>query len=338
MKKEINITEVARKAGVSTATVSRVFNNSGPVKESTRKKIEKIIEETGYRPNILARELADKKTHLIGLIVHDMRGEGIPRSITGVSTVLEENGYNLLIACSNGNINSEIKHFEIFRSKRVEGILFATKEFKKEHRELIKSLPIPVVVMLQDTEKEQISYVTFDNYNFGKESAQKLIDLGHKQFAVVGGPMHSVNSEQRKKGVLDAVSENGIAISPLLIRHGDYSIEEGYIQTNKMLAAGTSFTALIAINDGMAIGAVNCLQDHGIRVPEEVSVLGLDDTVLAKASRLELSGVYYSYSELGKESARLLLKQIQADEFQFDKYIVPYTINLRESVAKRRHV
>ncbi|WP_332692818.1 LacI family DNA-binding transcriptional regulator [Halalkalibacter lacteus] len=333
MKKDINIKEVARKAGVSIATVSRVFNNSGTVKESTRKKIEAVIEETGYYPNVLARELAEKKTHLIGLIVHNMTGEGIPRTINGVNEVLEENQYNLLIACTNGNIESEMKHFEIFRSKRVEGILFATREFKEEHRDLIKKLPIPVVVLLQRTDQEQISYVAFDNYTFAKEATNKLISLGHKKIAFIGGPVTSVNANERQQGFMDALKENQLKVDNDLNRNGDFTIENGYCQMQEILSFNRDITAVIAVNDGMAIGAINCLQDHDIVVPEKVSVLGLDDTVLAKASRLKLSGVRYSYTDLGKKGAELILQQVESTEPFFEERLIPYTIYLRESVS-----
>ncbi|WP_027417073.1 LacI family DNA-binding transcriptional regulator [Aneurinibacillus terranovensis] len=334
MKKDINIKEVARKCGVSIATVSRVFNNSGPVKESTRKKIEKIIEETGYRPNVLARELAEKKTHLVGMIVHSMIGEGLPRTINGVNDVLQQHDFNLLISCSNGSFESEMKHFEIFRSKRVEGILFATREFKKEHSKIIKKLPIPVVVLLQKTSQEKIPYVAFDNYRFAKEATKRLFELGHSKFAFIGGPVNATNAIERQQGFVHALLESGLEVEEALIKNGDYTIEDGYWKMESLLSEKKELTAVVAVNDGMAIGAINCLQDHGVNVPDEISVLGLDDTVLAKALRLKLSGVHYSYTDLGKVGAEILLKQIESNELKFEKHLIPYTIHLRESVAR----
>ncbi|WP_410513854.1 LacI family DNA-binding transcriptional regulator [Paenibacillus sp. BR2-3] len=333
MKKDINIIEVAKKAGVSIATVSRVFNNSGVVKESTRKKIQQIIEETGYHPNMLARELADKKTSLIGMIVHDMTGEGMPRAINGVNNVLEELGYNLLIACTNGNFENERKQFDIFRSKRVEGIIFATATFTQQHAELIKNLTIPVISLLQDTEKDQIPFVSFDNYHFGKEAAIKLIDLGHTNIGFISGPEGSANAEQRLKGYKDGLTEAGIQLNPDSIINGNFHIEDGYNKMKILLDRNINLTSVITVNDGMGIGAINCLLDMGIKVPEQFSVLALDDTVLAKASRLKLSGVQYSYTELGQEGAKILLHMVENNQVKFEKYMVPYTIHIRESVA-----
>lgn len=332
MKKDINISEVAKKAGVSIATVSRVFNNSGPVKESTRKLIESIIEETGYLPNILARELAEKKTNLVGMIVHNLTGEGMARTIQGVSDILEEHAFNLLMTCSNGNFESEKKHFELLRLKRVDGILFATRNFTKEHKEIIEKLPIPVVVLLQDTEKEQIPCVTFANYSMAKEAAENLLKLGHRTFAYIGGPEHSANANERKHGVMDALKDADIDINSIPASTGNYHIESGYEEMEDIIKSGKKFSAVIAVNDGMAIGAMNCLMDHGFSIPEDVSVLGLDDTVLAKASRLKLSGVQYSYTKLGDEGAALLLKQIQSETSFFEKKVIPYKVNLRQSV------
>ncbi|WP_347548497.1 LacI family DNA-binding transcriptional regulator [Pseudalkalibacillus hwajinpoensis] len=333
MKREINITEVAKKAGVSIATVSRVFNNQGPVKESTRKKIQQIIEETGYSPNILARELAEQKTHLIGIIVHDLTGEGIPRVINGVNEVLGAKGYNLLITCTNGSLDNELKQFEIFRSKRVEGILFATRVFQPEHSEIIKKLPIPVVSLLQNTEQAAIPYVAFDNYHFAYEGTKRLIDLGHKTIGFIGGPKHSINGEERFKGYIDAHKDAGIQCQPDIIVNGNYHIEDGYHKMEIIYSIKQGMTAVVAANDGMAIGALNYLQDSGVVIPDEVSVLALDDTVLAKASRLKLSGVHYSYTELGQKGAAIMMKMIENAHFDFEKSIIPYEICMRESVA-----
>ncbi|MDV2684082.1 LacI family DNA-binding transcriptional regulator [Alkalihalophilus lindianensis] len=335
MQKDINISEVAKKAGVSIATVSRVFNNSGRVKESTRKKIQAIIEETGYRPNVLARELAEKKTHLIGMIVHSLTGEGLPRAINGVNQVLDENGYNLLIACSEGSFANEKKHFELFRLKRVDGIIFATRQFKPEHAEWIKKLPIPVVVLLQDTQEQEIPFVAFDNKRFAKEATKTLLEQGHQAVAYLGGPENSVNSAERKSGVEEALGEVGLQLDRELIGQGNYLIESGYNEMEKIIQKGKRFDSVIAVNDGMAIGALNCLQDHGFNIPNDVSVLGLDDTVLTQASRLKLSGVHYSYTDLGRQGADMLLRQIGQEEISFEKIMIPFEVKLRETVKNK---
>ncbi|TDL31271.1 LacI family transcriptional regulator [Jeotgalibacillus sp. S-D1] len=337
MRKDINISEVAKKAGVSIATVSRVFNNSGPVKESTRKAIQKIIEETGYLPNVLARELAEKRTNLVGMIVHNLSGEGMSRAIEGVNRVLDSNSYSLLMTCSNGSLESERKHFELLRLKRVDGIIFATRSFKEEHKDMIEKLPVPVVVMLQNTENAGVPFVAFANTAFAKGATQKLIELGHREVAFLGGPEDSVNANERKRGFIEALEDAGIAVEEDFICHGNYHIESGYEQMKTILKRKKIFTAVVAVNDGMAIGALNCLQDHDVKVPEEVSVLGLDDTVLAKASRLKLSGVHYSYNDLGFEAAQMLLKQMQSEVYDFEKKVLPYEIHLRESVQARTH-
>ncbi|MEB5482275.1 LacI family DNA-binding transcriptional regulator [Shouchella clausii] len=334
MRKDINITEVAKEAGVSIATVSRVINNPEKVKPSTREKIEKIIEETGYRPNILARELAEKRTRLVGIIAHSIIGEGIPNSIYGISEQLEARNFNIMIACTNGDFESEKKNFHIFQSKRVEGILFFTRTFKKEHEELISRLPFPVIVLLQETEKEKIPYVAFDNFQFAKEATEKLIAFGHQHVAFIGGPKDSTNSQERLRGFLNALETKGLPIGKKQIYNGDYSIESGYEITKQLMMKNKDVTAIVAVNDGMAIGAINCLIANNIRVPDQVSVLGLDDTTLAKASRPALTGVHYSYKELGKKGAMMLLRQIEEQTYRFEKEIIPYEIKIRGSVAQ----
>lgn len=337
MRKDINITEVAKKAGVSIATVSRVINNTGKVKSSTREKIEKIIDETGYRPNILARELAEKRTRLIGIITHSITGEGIPNSIYGISEELESRNFNIMIACTNGNFENEVKNFHIFQSKRVEGILFFTRNFRKEHEEMINRLPFPVIVLLQNTADKKIPYVAFDNFNFAKEATEKLIELGHRNFAFIGGPQDSINSKERYAGFVDALSANSFEINDELLCYGDFSIESGYEITEKLITKNRDLTAIVAVNDGMAIGAINCLVENDYSVPEDFSVIGLDETTLAKASRPKLSGVFYSYRDLGKTGATMLLRKIEEQTFDYEKHIIPYEIRLRESVSLVKH-
>ncbi|GGD08553.1 LacI family DNA-binding transcriptional regulator [Pontibacillus salipaludis] len=335
MREDINITEVARKAGVSIATVSRVFNNNGPVKESTRKKIEQVIKETGYRPNILARELAEKKTHLIGVITHSILGEGLPNSIKGITHVIEEKGYNLLIGNTDGQIEKEQKHFEIFQSKRVEGVLFMTRHFTQEHRDVIEALPFPVVVLLQPTEDEKISYVAFDEYRFAQEATRYLLDKGHEDFVFIGGPETSANSLRREQGFKNALTSAGYSLDKERIIHEDYSIEAGYEATKRLVKEGVPFTAMIIANDGMAIGAINALQDSGYSIPRDVSIIGLDDTALAKASRPSLTAIHYSYQDLGKEGANLLLDKIESGNVDFSYKVLPYELKKRGSTEER---
>ncbi|QKS70509.1 LacI family DNA-binding transcriptional regulator [Paenalkalicoccus suaedae] len=334
MTKDISITEVAKRAGVSIATVSRVFHNRGPVKESTRRKIESIIEETGYTPNQLARELANKKTQLIGLIVHDFTGEGLPRAINGVNQIVEDQGYHVLMTSTRGNLDSELRNFEILRSKRVEGIIFATRSFKKEHQEIIEKLPIPVVVMLQDTTENGISSVFFQNKQFAYDATKALLGMNHRQLAFFGGPSASVNSSHRKDGFIQAFMEAGMTPDDKMVKHGDFSIESGYIQMNKLLALKKPFTALVTINDAVAIGAINCLLDHGMRIPEDVSIIALDKTVVADASRVQLSAVSYSYQDLGIQAAKLLVKQIGSGNKTIEQIKIDYDVHLQDSTQR----
>lgn len=333
MKKDINITEVAKRAGVSIATVSRVINNNGKVKLDTRKKIEAIIEETGYRPNRLARELAEKRTRLIGIITHSIIGEGIPSSIYGISEYVEKENFNIMIACTNGDLASERKNFDMFQSKRVEGILFYTRKFTDEHADMINRLPFPVIVMLQKTNNPDIPAVVFDNYAFASAATERLIELGHRSIVFLGGPKESVNSSEREQGYSDALKKASLQVRQDMIFHGDYSIDDGYQMLARLLKKDLDFTAVVAANDGMAIGAINCLIENNYAVPTDISVIGLDDTTLAKASRPPLSAVFYSYRQLGESGASLLLAQI-SQESVVEQVVIPYQIKMRASTAQ----
>ncbi|MBM7839256.1 DNA-binding LacI/PurR family transcriptional regulator [Alkalihalobacillus xiaoxiensis] len=336
-REEINIKEVAKRAGVSMATVSRVFNNSSYVSEATRKKVEAVIHETNYRPNILARELIHKKTALIGLIVYDLVGEGIPRMVNGISETLEVNGYQLLIATSKGSKEREQNHFNTFLSKRVDAILFSTRSFTNEHAAFIQRLPVPVVVLLQDTKSEPISCVTFDNAGLSYQATKALLKLGHQSVALLGGPANSLTAAERKNGVIQALTDSNLSFQDDLAVATNYHIESGYRETLDLFKKNKPFTAIITVNDGLALGSMKALAELNYRVPEDISILSLDNTVLADASRLRLAGVSFSYEDLGKEGAAIVLSHLKNEDNSTQKLKMPYLLDLAETVAKPKH-
>lgn len=336
-REEINIKEVAKRAGVSMATVSRVFNNSAYVSEATRKKVETIIHETNYRPNILARELIHKKTALIGLIVYDLVGEGIPRMVNGISETLEANGYQLLIATSKGSKEREDNHFNTFLSKRVDAILFSTRSFTSEHAAFIQSLPIPVVVLLQDTQNEAVSCVSFDNFGLSYQATKALLRQGHQSVALLGGPTNSLTAAERKKGVIQALTDSELPFHEDLYRATDYHIDTGYRETLQLMKTEKPFTAIITVNDGLALGCMNALADLKYGVPEDISILSLDNTVLADAARLRLAGISFSYEDLGREGASIVLTHLKNQDSSTQKLKMPYLLDLAETVSKPKH-
>lgn len=330
----INIKEIAKRADVSIATVSRVFNNSGYVKPETREKIEKIIEETGYRPNILARELANKKTNLIGILAHSITGEGIPLSIEGISRCFSEMGYSLMIACTKGIFEEEERYFNIFHQKQVEGIILFTNQLKKEHDEMIKKLPFPVVVVLQDVSDKNLPCVIFDDFNFAYKAAEELIHSGHKDIAYIGGPTQSDNAKRRKNGFVSAMLDHNLEINSSLILEGDFSLQSGYEKMQQIFDLDQKVSSVLVANDGMAIGVINCIFDNGFTVPDDISVMGMDDTALATAARPNLSTIHYSYSDLGEEAGSLLLDLINKKKIRFNKIVIPFQLKKRNTVKK----
>ncbi|MGL5544269.1 MAG: LacI family DNA-binding transcriptional regulator [Cetobacterium sp.] len=330
MKKDINIIEVAKLAGVSTATVSRVFNKNGSVKESTKNKIEKIIRETGYQPNILARELANKKTNIIGIIAHSISGDAVPNSINAINSYFGERGYVTMLATTNANHDREREYIDLFRKKKVEGIILFTNRLVEEVELSIKNSQIPFTVLFQ--ESKVCDSVVLSDEEFGFEITQKVLEKNHINLSFIGGPENSVNSTKRKNGFLNALAKK--SIEPKGIYYGDFTIESSYNLCKKIIGEKNLPTAFVVANDGMAIGIINCLIDSGIKVPEDISVVGMDNTQLAMAARPKLTTVSYSYEELGKVGAELVYNKIMNLNKKNKKIKIDFKITYGESLIK----
>ena len=327
MTGKITMADIADMAGVTKSTVSRYFNG-GSVKESTRERIQGIIGEYNYEPNTFAR-LKARESYVIGVVVPTLNSKITSRVITSIGRYLREQNYEVLIKDSDHDVELELKNIQRLIAQNVDGILLSAITMTQEHRQMIESSPVPVVVLAQDYE-EGIS-VTEDDYGAGKAMGAYVGKNGPKRVGYVGIDESDVAvGIDRKNGVLDGLRQCGV--TDIVVKTGDYSYQSGQRMTDQILEEG-KVDAIICATDRLAFGAYRVLEQKGLRIPEDVSVAGFggyDESELLKPQLTTLKFDSYALGYLGAET---VLKMVREEPVP-KKQIVDYKIVEGESVKK----
>ena len=327
----MTIKEIARLAEVSTSTVSRVLNDSGYVKQEVRERVEKIIDDTGYLPSDTAKDLKKKNTKLIGIIIPKLSSRTIGLVADGITKVLDENGYSSILANTGLDFKKEIEFIKIFKQKRVDGIIFVATNIVEEHIKLLKKMKIPTVFIGQDSSSYDFSCVVHDDYGATVEMTNYLLNKGHRKIGFVGvDEIDRAVGYQRRRGYEAALKEHGIDVDRNLISIGNFEISSVDASMRKLMKENP--TAIFAVTDNLAVGAINYLLKNGYRVPEDISVVGEGDSGIAEIYNPGLTTIKYQYLESGEESARVLMRILKTDKSE--KKIMNYRLVERESARK----
>ena len=305
----LNIIDIAKLAGVSKSTVSRYLNN-GYVGAETREKIKKVIDETGFRPQSFAKTLRTGKTNLIGVIVPKITTEAAPRVVEGITEVLSPEGYDVLITNTNLSIEKEIEYLKIFKNKQVDGIIFLATKVTEEHIQVMDKLPIPIVVVAQKIEGYPSVY--HDDYNSSKEVVKYLASKGHKGIGFIGVYEEDISvGYWRRAGFIDGMNESGLKIQWDNLKVGDFSPESGYKYAKELMEQDNPPTAIFAVTDNLALGAMEYLNENNIRIPEEVAIISIGDSKIDKIITPKLTSVHYYYKTSGRKSAEIMLELLR---------------------------
>jgi DNA-binding LacI/PurR family transcriptional regulator len=336
----MNIKDIAKEAGVSIATVSRVINNTAKISVETRRRVEEAIKNANYRPNSLARELQQKRTNTIGVIISvaELGNLALSVALNAIADILNQNGYNMMIVNSRFHVDEEIVFFHTFQEKRVDGILYFATGFSESHYELLKNYPIPIVIIGQNYKELDIPCVIFDDYAAAISATQHLINKGHTEIGFIGCPMYDeATGVERRRGFEQALKKNALALHEENCYTGDFSLLSGYEGMESIINnAKIMPTGIFATTDFMAMGAICCLKDHGFNVPEDISIIGFDDVNVAAYYSPKLTTIRTDKNAIGVIGANTLLKLIQKEELTIKKSIVSYELVERESVRHRK--
>ncbi|WP_027340723.1 LacI family DNA-binding transcriptional regulator [Halonatronum saccharophilum] len=333
----LTIKDIAKLSGVSKSTVSRVINDADSVSDKAREKVEKVIKETGYVPNHLAKDLKRNKTNTIGVVLPKINTSTFSSAVEGICNVVYAKGYNLLLTNTRLDLKEEIKHLDLLKKKRVSGILFFATQVTDAHKKAFEDLKIPAVIMGQDTSGEiDLPCIIHNDFNSAKDIVNLLIDNGHKDIAYIGIEEKDIAvGKLRREGYQKALEENSLTFREEYIYRGDFSIKSGY---NGMLVILERVkevpTALFAATDRLAIGAIKALNEKGYKVPEDISVVGIGDAQMSSLITPPLTTVRYDHLKVGEIASEILLKSIKEGQLPKDKVIMDYQIIERESMQK----
>lgn len=309
-KHEVTIKDIAKAANVSHTTVSRALSDSPLVIDETKIKIQEIAKQMGYVPNQIAKGLVTKSTKTIGLIIPNITNPFYPEVEEGIEEYANSLGFDVVICNSKMKQNREKISLTKLFSKRVDGIILGpvSDDISYVNEILPKSFPL-VIVADQAHDNEHVCVYT-DPVKCGFIAADYLIKIGHKRIAFVGGKEQSQITMGRLKGFRDALEANGLKESQELIRIGNEGQEAGYELTRQMLMNSILPTGIVSYNDVTALGVMQAVEDFGLKVPNSISVIGIDDISFSKIFRIELTTVRQDKQKLGQLATQLLIQKI----------------------------
>ncbi|WP_010269915.1 catabolite control protein A [Paenibacillus senegalensis] len=329
----VTIYDVAREAGVSMATVSRVVNNNPNVKPQTRKKVFEAIERLGYRPNAVARGLASKKTTTVGVVIPDISNMNFAEVARGIEDIATMYHYNIILCNADKKKEKEIRVINTLLEKQVDGLLFMGGTVTEEHVQAFRTSSIPIVLCATTDENENIPAVDIDHELAAKDAVTKLIEQGHRKIGMISGTLQDLSlGYARFQGYKLALQEAGITYDENYVRAGNYKYESGIEAMNHFLTLEDRPTAIFAATDEMAIGAIHAVQDAGLSVPDDFSVISVDNSRIATMVRPQLSAVAQPMYDIGAVSMRLLTKLMNKEEIEQNKFVLPHDIVMRKSV------
>jgi LacI family transcriptional regulator len=330
----VTIYDVAREAGVSMATVSRVVNNNPNVKPQTRKKVFEAIERLGYRPNAVARGLASKKTTTVGVVIPDIANAIFAEVARGIEDIANMYHYNIILCNADKRKDKEIRVINTLLEKQVDGLLFMGGTVTDEHLQAFNSSNVPIVLCATTDEKSSIPSVDIDHEGAAFDAVTKLIQEGHRNIAMISGTLQDpANGYARFQGYKRALEQAGLKYREDYVRVGNYKYESGIEATQYFLALSERPTAIFAATDEMAIGAIHSLQDADVAVPADMSVISVDNSRMASMVRPQLTTVAQPMYDIGAVSMRLLTKLMKKESVENGKVTLPHELVSRQSVA-----
>jgi LacI family transcriptional regulator len=332
----VTIKDVAKQANVSISTVSRVINKSKPVSDEVRERVEEVIEELGYKPNPIARSLVMKKTNLLGVIVPDISSFFIGEVLNAIEQIAKIYDYDIILCNSYADLQQEMKYLNLLKEKHVEGIVFISFKIEDEHKKFIKDNQLPVVMINRYVEDIDMLSVTIDHEKAAYEATKHLIETGNKTIVLIrNGYSDDVFMNDQLIGYKKALEENDIAFDETLVYDGIFKIDGAYDIVNNIIEQGEVPDAIFATSDDTAVGAMNCLMDHGFKIPEDIQVAGFHNTKIANLFRPKLTAISQPIFDIGSVATRMLIKKINDEPIEGQIKIMPHALVVRESTKEK---
>lgn len=339
MDKDITIFDIAYRAGVSISTVSRVLNNKGKVKPATRSRVEQVVKELNYRPNIIAKNLSTIHSDVIGMIVPDVRNPFYANVFVECEKYANERGYILLLSNSMGSEQLELKHYDKLLAQRVSAIIHLggnadrvvpNPKFLTYISSITSRIPIITAEELPDAK----CYCVKIDYKSAMEKAMEyLLSLGHKNIALVGGGKDVLSTYQRQTYYRNILAANGLKYGDYYVANSKtYDVQGGYLAMREIFKKNELPTAIIAINDFSAVGIIKAIREKGLEIGEDISIVSFDNSYISELMEPELTSVGADYYELSKTIIDLATSLITNKKME-EVVPVPVHLSIRDSVT-----
>lgn len=328
----MDINQIASMAGVSRATVSRYFND-GYVSQEKRAAIARVIEKTGYSPSRQAKTLRTGKSGLVGIIIPKINSASVSRMVAGITGVLNDAGYQVLLANTDNDAKREVEFLRLFSERsKVDGVILVATVFTPAHREAVDALPVPLVVL--DQVLAGYSCVFQDDFGAMRDISELVLRSGTAP-AYIGVFEEDVAAgSERRRGFADACAARGIEVPEGNYAVADFSIDGGYEACERLLAEGRSFDTLVCATDSLALGAIACLREHGRSVPGDVQVAGVGDSEISQVVTPRLTTVHYHYKTSGAEAAKMLVGLMASTDDVSREVKMGYSVVERSSTRR----
>jgi LacI family transcriptional regulator len=330
---KVTIYDIAKEAGVSATTVSKVINNKGRISEKTRKRIMAIIEELHYQPNVLASAMKGKSTYTIALLIPDAANPIYAQYLKHIEEYGQELGFSVVMCSTGSDPEKEAKHITLLNQKRVDGFIIASV-FKNEPalKQLIEE-EIPIVLISLQRPELPVGSVAGDDYLGGYIATEHLLSLGHRRIGIIAENA-TISGMERIKGYQKALENAGIEVDEsLIIGINEPTIDCAEIFAKELLSSGQRPTAIFGCNDMLAIGAMLAAKGLGMVIPDEISIIGFDNTVMCKIVEPPLSSVAIPVHEMGRQAMELLIQQIEKKDNMKQRITLLPELVIRQSTA-----
>ncbi|WP_161882138.1 LacI family DNA-binding transcriptional regulator [Deinococcus alpinitundrae] len=331
----ITLADVASQAGVSKMTVSKVINKKPGISETTRQRVMQAVDELGYTVHASARALAGGRTHTLGVVVSSLDSQYFSELMRGADMTARDAGLELLISTTRAS--HEHRNIGRLAHGLVDGLLMVFPASLAPYERSLRALSLPVVVIAPGTqasaEQQHFPSVDADHYSGARQAMQHLLSLGHRRIAFIGGPPHLTPSRERLRGYREGLLTASIAPDAALQVTSDFSQRSGFQAARELLALAERPTAIFALNDVSAFGAIEAIKDAGLRVPEDISVIGFDNIPQASQVFPALTTIEQPLLEMGAAGTRQLLNLIQGVGAVTDRLIVPTELIIRASTG-----
>lgn len=335
-KRRTSLKDIAQELGVSIATVSRALRDSPEIGQAMQEKVKALARKMNYRPNPFAQSLRKEAPRLIGVVVPNLVSHYYANVLDGIEDEARKAGYSVISANTHEDSEAEVKAIDNFITLHVEGIIACLAQNTRDysHFEEIWRIGIPMVFFGRTCLSDKFSCVTANGDEAAQQATQHLIDTGSRRIAFIGGPNHLDMVIRRKHGYLEALRENRIPIERELVVCDKIDFDWAVEQTVRLLRMENRPDAILAFNDIITFAAFTAIKQEGLRIPEDVALIGFTDDVHAKYVTPKLSAIEDQSHEMGREAYKLLQMSINGDT-KIQKKIVPQKIVIRETSAKK---